>query len=883
MAGEVGKALGARVGRSRLRQLTIALTAGLALFAATAPAANALPPNFIGLQWTGDYKNFQTAAEMDEVQRSGAKVLRLQLDIGQKQANWEPYDSIFGLAAERGMTILPYLYDGSFPTETAPGSWDNGAWNKWVEEAVNRYGYNGDFWNPAKNPSAPKNTLPPTAWEVWNEPNFGVNGVNAVNANPQKYVAFLKSTAEQIRALQTPDPKILLGGLYWNAQTGSDGAGHFNYSGHEFLSSVDFYKGDPYFDGLSLHPYAFAGDRVQRVKDFITEAHNDLDKFFPGEGKKIWVTEVGWPLEYGDAGHPQVTEEEQAAFLTNLLNWMKAENEKLGINAVQWYSYRDIGVANWAYHSGLRRQGGQFRAAWWAYLAQTGMPAWPYAQSATSMTREVVQTLNGQPGWVSVGGEVKPATGGPINEGWAQLDFYKKEGGNWVLKSTAFAPVSNNHFLVENWSVGKGEWTVKGLFREQGSFLKSETSGTPTFTIKDGYQLIARHSEKCLDVSNGSTANSVPLVQWECGNPATSQNQVFKLVPQGNGYYQIVARHSNRCVDVYGASTADSAQVDQYDCIGAANQIWQGVNVSGEWGNFKAKHSGKCLDVYGGSGSNGAAIDQYACLPGALNQQWRLKSVESAQIPTQTFVTFKENEKLHGEPGFVSVDGNVLAGGYAIPNGTKVNVNFQKEVAAGQWETKSTAQPTLENGYYRVDNWGVNPGRWRVRTVFNGSGELAGSNSNYHEFEIKSGYRFVFRHSGKCMTISGNSSANSAPIIQWPCNGSPNTNDGQVFSFYPRGGGYYDIRFNSSDKCLDIYGANPADNGLVDQYDCIGANNQLWLLVPISGSPGWYSLQVKHSGKCIDVPGGNGANGVQLDQWTCVWAPHQQGTFQAIN
>jgi Ricin-type beta-trefoil lectin domain-like/Ricin-type beta-trefoil lectin domain len=847
----------------------LALLCTMGLWVYASPAA-ALPAEFYGMQWSGNYDDHNNSSDMEAVQRSGAKVLRVGFSREWTQRGtpqeWNVYDGLFTQAWEKGIRILPYLYEGNFPTTTG----DLEDWEDWVGDFYARYGDEGGFWVGKSNPK------PPTAWEVWNEPNFGDNGVGKTTANVEKYVDFLKRTSEVIRS-GPGNPQILFGGLYWNLTTGWSG-GDFNYSGKDFLWTAQKYGAGAYFDGLSLHPYVFGGTTSQEIERFqntVKEAAKDLGEAFPGQGKTLWITELGWPVEHASP-EMLVSEADQKQLLAQSFGWLAAEQANLNISAAQWLSYQDLSNEHWAYHSGLRQLNGQYRSAWWAYLQQTGAPVWPYPQSATTTTVEVTNTLNGKPGWVTVGGEVKPSGGAPaINEGYADVKFWKYENG-WNLKNTVFAPLSNSHFSVQDWTVGKGHWKVGVEFREQGRYLPSSSLGEPTFDIRDGYQIVAKHSGKCLDVSNSSTANSALLVQWDCGNPLTAQNQVFSLLPQGGATYMLVARHSGRCVDVYGGSQENSAQVDQYTCMGAAHQIWKGDAVDPEYGIFRAKHSEKCLDVYGANTANGAAVDQYTCVY-ANNQLWKLKSVDSGPIPTTTSLNVS-NPPIHGMPGYISLSGNVNTGAYDTSN-VKVNVNFAKEVAPGVYEYKSTAQPTLSGGNYQVDNWGASPGNWRIQTVYGGGGELAGSSSGYSYIEVRSGYRFKFRHSGKCMTET--TGANGSAVIQAPCNANPYGTDGQVFGLLPSGNNHYMIKFNWSGRCLDVYGNNPSDGGLLDEYTCIGASNQLWQLIPISGQPPWFALQVQHSGKCVDVPGQSQLN-VQLTQYWCYWGANQQGEFQAI-
>jgi Ricin-type beta-trefoil lectin domain len=246
---------------------------------------------------------------------------------------------------------------------------------------------------------------------------------------------------------------------------------------------------------------------------------------------------------------------------------------------------------------------------------------------------------------------------------------------------------------------------------------------------------------------------------------------------------------------------------------------------------------------------------------------------------TQAFVTV--DRALNGQPGWVTVHGHVL-GGSAPLNGVYVNVNFQKQQPNGDWETMSSAHPVLVNGAYTVDDWRVGVGQWRVRTVLPQQGTFAESVSDYRGFAIGFGYRLVNRGSRLCLTISQNSPANGSPIIQWPCfAGGPG--DGQVVTLIPMGGGWSEIAFNSTGKCLDVTGASVADNVHLQEWDCLGAAqpNQLWQLIPIAGQPPWIALGAQHSGKCADALGMSVNQGTRIGQWTCTWTGNQQWVLQA--
>ncbi len=71
---------------------------------------------------------------------------------------------------------------------------------------------------------------------------------------------------------------------------------------------------------------------------------------------------------------------------------------------------------------------------------------------------------------------------------------------------------------------------------------------------------------KCLDVTNGGTANGTLIELWTCNGGA---NQQWLPV---NG--MLVNPVSGRCLDDPGFNTANGTQLDIWDCDGGGNQQW---------------------------------------------------------------------------------------------------------------------------------------------------------------------------------------------------------------------------------------------------------------------------------------------------------------------
>ncbi|GAA1270174.1 RICIN domain-containing protein [Sphaerisporangium rubeum] len=144
-------------------------------------------------------------------------------------------------------------------------------------------------------------------------------------------------------------------------------------------------------------------------------------------------------------------------------------------------------------------------------------------------------------------------------------------------------------------------------------------AGTITSSSARYERLNVRHSGKCVDVRDGSTADNGVIIQYTCNGGA---NQQWTFRDAGGGYAQIVARNSGRCLDVTSGSTADGAGIIQYTCNGGANQQWRVQTASDGYVNLVARHSGKCMDLPSSSTADNVQFKQYPCTTNQ-NQQFR--------------------------------------------------------------------------------------------------------------------------------------------------------------------------------------------------------------------------------------------------------------------
>jgi hypothetical protein len=368
-------------GGRRACAAVVAVLMALLLLSASRPA-QAVPPRFFGLVSTGNY--LESAEDWDTIQRSGARQVRYSFfwqTLNEK--GWgASFDRGVELASSHGITLLGTL--GGRQTSAATKQFFlKSEWSEWlgyVRLVVKRYGYGGSFW--ASHPGLPYR--PVRAWEVWNEPNLTENNPGEV-VHPHAYAEFLIATSRAIRSAQASrtreDPKrpqVLIGGL--NMEVGMQF--------REFLEKASEVSGfAEAYDGLCIHPYELstAGEaaKLAGVVQKVTNARTVLTRL-GGEGKSLWITELGWPV--GGAGRPPVSEAEQANLLLGSYSWLEQMSEPMRIRYAAWYLYRDIDFPGdpWDFNAGLLNTEGAYRPAWRAYQSVTGASPWPLPPRAVT-------------------------------------------------------------------------------------------------------------------------------------------------------------------------------------------------------------------------------------------------------------------------------------------------------------------------------------------------------------------------------------------------------------------------------------------------------------------------------------------------------------------
>ncbi len=245
------------------------------------------------------------------LRRSGVEFLRDELywsAIEQQAGQFvfpERFDAYMKAAAEAGiqpLIVTTYsndLYDEGQAPHTDEG---RAAYARYVTELIKRYG-----------------TIC-HRWEVWNEPNIGF--WRGRKPDPGEYFELLKTTYEAVKKV---DPGATVVGV---CTAGTD---------FKFIQGVLERGGGRYMDDLSTHPYRYPrSPEASRFVEELRRTYALMEQHGMG-GRKLWLTEIGWPTQQDPRG---VDEQTSANYLVRM--YVLAHSEPY-VAGVAWYDWQDDG------------------------------------------------------------------------------------------------------------------------------------------------------------------------------------------------------------------------------------------------------------------------------------------------------------------------------------------------------------------------------------------------------------------------------------------------------------------------------------------------------------------------------------------------------------
>lgn len=260
---------------------------------------------------------------------------------GTVPTNFTQTDELVGLAAQRGMTVLPtVLYaptwdavDNSahgvdYPAQPQP-------YADYLTALIGRYGPHGSYWS--SHPHIPK--LPIRMWQIWNEENISYYWAQPFAAS---YVALLSAAHAAIKKAD-PGAKVVLGALT-------------NYAWISLGNVMDQPGARGLFDIASVNGF------TKRPRDVILYLHlvrRALDAARLGR-TPLLATEVSWPSAVGQTKTNfdfDTTQAGQAKDIAALLPMLGSNRRSLRLLGFYWYTWMGLeqrGAADFSF-AGLVR------------------------------------------------------------------------------------------------------------------------------------------------------------------------------------------------------------------------------------------------------------------------------------------------------------------------------------------------------------------------------------------------------------------------------------------------------------------------------------------------------------------------------------------------
>jgi|GEM_PF-924215 len=217
-------------------------------------------------------------------------------------------------------------------------------------------------------------------------------------------------------------------------------------------------------------------------------------------------------------------------------------------------------------------------------------------------------------------------------------------------------------------------------------------------------------------------------------------------------------------------------------------------------------------------------------------------------------------------------DGQVRKGTLLI-NGAPVG---QKSKAPFEWEVPASGAQKMVIEVIAEDNQGARTSK-KTNVIISNNGDIPTTpdvtsapdnmpTTNNGPAQNNSGFKsLVIKSSNKCVDVKGADKSNEANLEQYTCHGNKN----QKFSLINEENGWYQIQAEHSGLCLDVSKGSQSLGESVIQWECKQSNSANQQFQLISKGNGWYNLKAKHSGLCLDIAGNSKDNNANLEQFTC--------------
>jgi hypothetical protein len=317
--------------------------------ASPAPALTPVPPGFVGMDADGPLldptAHLNLDRQLDEMVADGVQSVRVAFDwataqpykdmaqVPADQANeftdvdgvptdFVTTDELVGLAAQRGLTLLPtVLYTPGWDAKANREGFDTPArtapYANYLTALIRRYGPRGAFWSSHRG----VRKLPVRMWQIWNEPNLTYYWPQPFAAG---YVALLRAAHAAIKRAD-PGAKVVLGALT-------------NFAWKSLGQIYRVRGARNLFDIVAVNGFT---ETPSGVMVFLKIMRNALIHLGDAD-KPLLATEVSWPSAQGKTSQHfdfNTTAAGQARNIASVLPMLGAQRTQLRLIGFYYYTW----------------------------------------------------------------------------------------------------------------------------------------------------------------------------------------------------------------------------------------------------------------------------------------------------------------------------------------------------------------------------------------------------------------------------------------------------------------------------------------------------------------------------------------------------------------
>ena len=345
-------------------------------------------------------------------------------------------------------------------------------------------------------------------------------------------------------------------------------------------------------------------------------------------------------------------------------------------------------------------------------------------------------------------------------------------------------------------------------------------------------------------------------VPWEWG-AAGQDDPLLRNLDAGSYTLRAVG------VTPFGGSIEDSISI----AVGEASSV---TPPSG-WTQLEFRHSGKCVDNMGQNGI-GTEYWQLSCDdvadPTAPNRNFRFESMGSGYY------------RIRNQSSNLCMDTTGVYGRNAPIKKSTCNSDAQLQWRlvdkGGDWfEIRSrVGDYTVNQSSASLEDRGVIQQHESVDAAsqqlkFSPAGTVSSVTPPLGWTQLK------FRHSGKCLDNMGQNGIGTE-YWQWRCDEPTSIHPNRYFRFESMDGGYYRIRNQSSNLCMDTTGVS-GRNAPIKKFTCNQDARLQWRLVDKGG--GWFEIRSRMGDYTVNQSSASLVDGGIVEQHESVNAASQQLTF----